>query len=530
MKQLFKGEIPSPDTVVSGLWTRIPSHIRLTFVSAFVLGFVAHLYQFTNKLPNHDDIGHLFTAEYGTASGRWLLPTILKLDGNFSIPWLIGVLSLLFLALTACFTVSLLRIRTPAGCIVTAGLLVSFPTVAATFSYMFTSDAYFFALSLAAFGAYATVRFRGWLGVAVGAAAVALSMGIYQSYFGVAAVLMVGALIFETLDGQYSFRELIFIGIQRVCALGAGMVIYILMVKWTTRDIGLVDYMGISSMGSLSLRELPSLIFDSYNKYLTYFWRNDSNHHPGALRYFFLLTGLCSIVLLVLLLRRKKLGGLRTALALVLAVLYPLAGNIIYVMVSGGGVHSLMLYGMVFLLIAPLALIDYASQELRSAPPPQRSLCALAGWIILFSMALTSYSYMILDNKAYLKLQLSYEQSVSYSTRLISAIESCKGYHRGMSVALVGSSTREAALSPTPQLNEVQLIGVFSLSDYRTNYTYGHFLRYYLGYTDPVYLDGSELVTSMAELPQVQAMPTYPEAGSIQVIDNVVVVKLNAPK
>ncbi len=528
MKHPSKRELPSPDTVISRLWARIPNYIRLTFVSAFVLGLITHLYQFTNKLPNHDDIGHLFIGGYGTASGRWLLPTILELDGNFSIPWLIGVLALIGLALTACFTVSLLRIRSPLCCIVTAGLLVSFPTVAATFSYMFTSDAYFLSLALAAFGAYAAVRFRSWPGVALGAVAVAASMGIYQSYFGVAAVLMVGALIFETLDGQRSFRELVWTGIQRVCALGGGMALYMLMVKWTTRDIPLVDYMGISSMGSLSLRQLPGLILKSYAKYFTYFWRNDAGHHPGFLRHLFLLTGLCTAGILVLILWKKKLGWLRTALAAILVVLYPLAGNIIYVMVAGGGVHHLMIYGLVFLLIAPVALFDYMSGADPAPAPAQRSLCSLAGWIILLSMAVTSYSYMVLDNQAYLKLQLSYEQNLSYSTRLLSAIESCEGYHRGMPVALVGSSVRDAALNPTPQLDKIQMIGVFSLADYRTNYTYGHFLRYFLGYTDPVYLDGSEVVSGMASLPQVQAMPTYPEAGSIQVIDNTVVVKLNA--
>ena len=90
--------LKTPYNCASRLWRRIPGYIRLTFASAVALGLVTHLYMFTNKLTNHDDIGHLFIADYGTASGRWLLPSILGLDGNFSMPWLIGLLSILCLA------------------------------------------------------------------------------------------------------------------------------------------------------------------------------------------------------------------------------------------------------------------------------------------------------------------------------------------------------------------------------------------------------------------------------------------------
>ena len=98
----------TPETCFDGLWCRIPKEIRLTFLACVVLGLMVHIYMFVNKLPNHDDIGHLFSAEYGTASGRWFLPTVLRLDGAFSTPWLIGMLSLLCLAGTACFTESVI--------------------------------------------------------------------------------------------------------------------------------------------------------------------------------------------------------------------------------------------------------------------------------------------------------------------------------------------------------------------------------------------------------------------------------------
>jgi len=527
VKLLKKLEVRTPDQVFARLQGRVPAYIKLCFSASMVLGFAAHMFVFTNKLPNHDDIGHLFEAGYGTYSGRWLLPTVLEWDGPFSIPWLIGLLGLLCLAGTVCLTAALLRIRRPLECVVTAGLMTAFPTVAGTFGYMFTADAYFLGLLLAAFGAWAASRMPK-AGIPIGAAAICLSMGIYQSYFPVAAALCVGTLIFDVLDGKMSFKELIIKGVKQVAALALGMAAYMVIVKITTRETGLVDYMGISTMGQLPISELPGLIFKSYKEYLYFFLKNDSGFHFWFIKYIVPLSGLCTAALLVLLLSRSKLGAARSILVIVLVMLYPLAGHLIYIMTAGGEVHDLMRYGTVLLPVATVALAGYACRAYLDLSVSAQWLRAVTCWVILGSMALTAYSYMVADNKIYLKMELSYEQAYAYSNRLLTAIESCEGYSRGLPVALVGSSAMEqSAMYPTPQLDSINVTGAAALRDFRISYTYGEFLRFYLGFPDPVYLDGTELVDGLAERPEVAAMPLYPQEGSIKVIDNTVVVKLN---
>lgn len=524
MKKL---NVKTPDQVYARLRGRVPAYIKLCFASSMVLGFAAHMFAFTNKLPNHDDIGHLFEAGYGTYSGRWLLPSVLELDGSFSIPWLIGLLGLLCLAGTVCLTAALLRIRRPLECIVTAALMTSFPTVAGTFSYMFTADAYFLGLLLAACGAWAASRMPK-SGIPLGAAAICLSMGIYQAYFPVAAALCVGTLIFDVLDGKMSFKALIIKGVKQAAALALGMAAYIVIVKITTRETGLVDYMGLSTMGQIKLSELPGLIFKSYKEYLSFFLKNDSGFHFWFIKYIVPLSGLCAAALLVLLLSKSKPGAARSLLVIVLVILYPLACHLIYVMTAGGEVHDLMRYGTVLLPVATVALAGYACRSYLDLSVSAQWLRAIACWTILGSMALTAYSYMVADNKIYLKMELSYEQAYAYSNRLLSAIESCSGYERGLPVALVGSGTTEqSAMYPTPQLDSIFVTGAASLRDFRISYTYGDFLRFYLGFPDPVYLDGSDIVKALSERPEVKAMPLYPQAGSIRIIDNTVVVKLN---
>lgn len=523
-------KLQSPGDCLEGLWKRVPRYIRLTFFSSVILGVATHMYVFTNKFANLDDLDQMLFTDpgYGTASGRWLLPLFLHLDGEFSDPWLIGILSVLCLAGLACITVSLFRIRRPPACILASAVIMTFPTVASTFAYMFTATPYFLSLLLAALGTYAAVNW-GWKGSILGAVAVTLSLGVYQSYFPVAAVLMVGALLFEVLDGEHTFRELLLKGVRLAATLAAALAAYLILVRITTMNIELTDYHGISGMGALSLRDIPYLTAVSYKRCLSFFLANDLGWHFGFLYLAFAASFLCCVVLGVLLLRKRRLDVPRIVLAAVLVLVYPLAGSLIYVMVAGSYVHAVMIYGLAYMLLLPLAFAEYAEPDLKAAVsgfPVQ----AAASWIIFLTVALASYSYAVTGNNAYLKADLSIRQCTAYSNRLLERVETCEGYEPGMDLMLLGSGETGdgEGLFPTPELDSVLVTGIMDLSEQRTSWTYDRFLKYFMGYTGTVYTSfhGRKAQTFL-ELEQVRDMPVYPREGSVLVVNGTVVVKLS---
>lgn len=519
-----------PDKAVEHLWKKVPEHIKLAFVSAFVLGLVTHLYMFANKLPNHDDTHHLFQADYGTPSGRWFLPTVLSWDGNFSMPWLIGILGLFCLALTTCLVVALFRIKRPLGIIVTAGLLVSFPSVAATYTYMFTADAYFFGLFLAALGAYCTDRFT-YVGIPLGIVLICLSLGIYQSYYPVAIVLLVGALLFETMAKDLDFGKLFLKGVKMVGVLLLAMASYMAMVRVTTRDTGLADYMGISSMGQIEPADLPQLLLKCYTEYESYFLMKDGGFYDqgiyfGIVPYLLIAALACTLILLLLVLFERKLGVARTLLVLVLVAIYPLAADMIHVMIAGSNeIHQLMLYGVVFVLVLPVALASYAADHVGEAHPTSVGVQAGLSWFLMLTMMITSFSYMVADNKAYLKMEVAFDQIYAYSNRLITAVENTEGYYIGMPVALIGQ-TRESDELRNADLESIGITGAVTASNIRTNYTFDAFLNRYCGMANPIYLDHMALNKKLANTDTVIEMPIYPQKGSIKVVDDVMVVKM----
>lgn len=518
-------EIVAPETLAEKIRGKVPPYIKLCFASSVILGLVIHMYMLTNKLPNHDDIGHLFGSDYGTASGRWLLPGVLGLDGDLSMPWLIGVISVLLLALSACLIAAVMRIRTPVSVVVLSALVVSFPAVASTFVYMFSADAYFLSFALACLSAFLTDRYRfGFIG---GAAVLVLSLGIYQGYLGVSAFLMLGALILYVLEGKMPLKEVWLRALKSAAVLALGVVGYMLIVKLSTLNEPLVDYMGIADMGKLSLSEIPALVKRAYLSYPHFFLWNSMGAHFGFLKYAFWLTAAATVFLIAVTGIRGKLNWQRWLVLVFFIIIYPLAGNLIYLMTPDASPHMLMLYGLVGMLTAPLSAVNAYNDEGKRSSFGQAQISSLCCWVITISLALTSYSYALFSNEVYLKLQLTYEQTFAYSVRLVNAIETSEYYSEDSIVMLIAVEPGQAAHNPTPELDSIQITGTANMQELINSYTYGRYLNRYAGLKNEVYDTQHEYSMDFAKRDEVLALSCYPSEGCITRLDGYIVVRLS---
>lgn len=525
----FKRKYPSPEAAFLKL-RGVPEHLKWTFFAGLGIGLWTHVYMFTQKLPNHDDIRHMFSATYGTASGRWLLPTLLKLDGHFSLPWLIGTLSIVFIAIGACFVVEALGIRGKLAGAAVAAVMVTFPVVPATFTYMFTAGAYAIALALACAGAYYAVR-----GKLFSAILLMLSLAIYQGYLGFAAAVIACAWVLELLRGALSPESIsskeVLRGLGRT-ALGflGGLALYFVSVKITTLWVPLTDYKGINEMGRLSLADIPGRIYEAYIQYRIFYIKDIYGAHAGPMKAIFAVLGISVAVQLARMLWGARKNRLSLALACVGLLLVPLAGNLIYLMASKAEVHLLMMYGMAAVLILPIALSERVDEE----ADPQRDenallplLPLLAQWGIVLSIAATCFNYAVFSNTVYLKMDIAQTQAQMYSERLLASVERVEGYQRDFPVYLIGFADGSVNPNPTPELDAVMGAGIMDMTEYLTAYSYNEFVRIYFGFSNTICFQYCEDVHRVAALPEVQQMPHYPEAGSIRVIEDRVVVKLS---
>ncbi len=510
---------------LAGIRARISRQQRWAFAGVWAAGLFAHGYMLANKLPNHDDIACFWSKGGSIELGRWGLGLVEWLDGGFSSPWLLGLLSLLFISLAAMLLVELLRLQSPLFCFLAGSIVVCFPSVISAFAYMFTSDAYMLAFFLTVLAVSLSVR-GGWRRLAA-VACLVLSLGLYQGFLGWAIALMMYTLLARCLEEDADLRRIFTDGLWDVGVLAAGVAGYIGLTRliWAVTGVApSTQYQGVDQLGRLDLQALPGQFREAYSLVLNTF-RSPS---AGACTMFRLRVLLTACLWFAVLLAAARIAcqfrrGRRpeALLALVLLLGMPAGINVACLM-NSAYVHTLMIYPMCMIPLGALAQCEAWNARLpRCKRPAGRRLHTLGRWACAGLAALLASQYALQANEAYLCLQINHTRRVSYWTSVVTRIKSLPGYDQWMPVVLI---TKNAWDRSTPSVwdNMDHFNDLVGIRMPMNVYSDAAFLNEYLGFVTE-FLDPADY----KDLEEVQNMPTYPLDGSVRLIDGVIVVKFS---
>ncbi len=515
------GQEPLYEKMYGFLKKKLPRYYRLVFAVSFALAMVVHLYMFTNKLINHDDVDGLYSdCAFGLSSGRWLLQAVTGLTGNFSSSWLNGLMGSAMLALSCTLVVKILDIRQTLPAILISLCMIAFPTVASTYAYMFCSSQYLIAMALALAGA-ALIRRGGLSGSIIGACLIAMSMGCYQSYFCLAAAILVLAMLLDTLRRRWQgkLRPFILTGVRYVACLAAGMVLYYVILKlllWYT-GTELTTYQGIADMGNITPAILLRRLRAAYSNLITYYNNGYLIYHgvfPLLVKISFVFDAFA--VVFIIFSRKLYRRPMDMLMLAALIVILPLACNLIYIMTDAGNVHQVMVYPAVVPLLLPVVL---GSELSLPEPGSLRKVGTVLACALLVIQAAFSYEFVLITNRAYFSMDIAYENAYAYMTKLTAKIELQPGYTSDTPVLFVGTAYTGSPLPPT------YMTGVLTVDEMLNMYSRLDFLRYYLATSYPT--ASQEEIDNVMESEEYAAMPCYPDEGSVAMIDGVAVVKLS---
>ena len=90
-----------PDEIFEKLKSKITPAFAACLLSSFVFGFAAHFYRMTNWLPNWDSLVFREDPQHMESLGRWFLSFTSSLSTDYELPWLCGLICLLFFGLGA---------------------------------------------------------------------------------------------------------------------------------------------------------------------------------------------------------------------------------------------------------------------------------------------------------------------------------------------------------------------------------------------------------------------------------------------
>ena len=510
----------TPQEVLEKCKKNIRSEWKLAFLSAFIIGVLVHLPIMLSDIPNHDGLSSMYFDQNMITSGRWFLTVACGISSYFTLPWMIGVLALVYLGCTAAVLVELLEIRDNILIVLISGLLAVFPAVASTFAYVFTMDGYMMALFLAVLSVLLTKKYKK--GFLAGGICLAFSMGIYQAYLPFAIILCIYSVLILFME-QEGLKNKILGALKYLYMGGIGVALYYLILQILLRIQGkvLADYQGINGMGGENTAGagLASTIVEIYRDFAVFTFKgnvffNNVFSVAGLLILVLLTVG----VLLKLVLQRKwwKNPGFFVIMGL-LVVGLPIATNIILIVSPDVTYHLLMRYQWVLYLTLMVAFVSRYGVGSREAG-------AIVQWLLFGATFVMLFNYAVTDNIGYSNLEKRYEKTYAYCLRLLDRIEQTEGYYQGIPIAIVGV-VGDAEFPVTDITLPVTggMIGIGGDTLLYTADNYEAFMKNYLG-ASLNFLD-VDTVGEIYYSEEYIAMESFPGENSVKLVDGVIYVK-----
>ena len=476
---------------------------RVPLLAGLAAGLLAHGFVYTNKLVCADELTALFSKGGDFIFGRWLIGFTGLLFPDASMPWIYGLLSLFGYTVAACLTIRLFSVRNPFLQGLLAALFVSFPSVTSLYCYFFTCIPYVLALLLAV-GSVCVGRRKGWLPAAVSVVLLVMSLGIYQAYVAVASTYYLLLMIRSLLRGEEEKGVFLF-GLRAIGLLAAAVLLYYGIDRLVLFATGLstVEYT-VSDYGLLYKAAL------AYNGLFKAIVKGYFGFAPRPLSRLVHILG-AAAVLLYFICWFVKNRDLRRGLLLALCLLLlPLRMNGIFLAASVEVIHSISLFS--FVCVYVLAVL--VAERLEGKAGRIARDAAVTGMLLLVIVN------VYFANEVYLKLYLEYENAFATWSETVAQIRQTEGFDENCRIAIVGKS--DTLLYRPDELDTGGLLG--PTGDLVNIYSREYLIRYYLGF-DAEFLSWEE-AWELSFDPRVQAMPCCPYYGSVQRVDDVIVVKL----
>ena len=524
---------------------------RKAFLSLYLFALFINLplivLRLTNDLDglwNQDDY---VTGYWECSIGRWFWTILDKLRFNISLDPIPAIIALAVYSVTLLIAASALELPRRKTTLLSGLLFLAGVGLTCQLSFSFNAIAFSAAFLLSVLAVWLITRCKGFslpIRIMLSAISIALMMACYQANIGVTCLLALFVLLFGGVRQKSAAEQLRF-AVPMLLATAIGAVLYLISLKLMTLLFGIQmsDYQGFSSLSpAYLLAGLPEAVRHCYRMAQHYFIDGTFCSNRLIRHRWFPLFYLPVLLPAVLACRKVcKNGGVQGFLRAILYVLgillIPIAACCYYLLAPETETHMQMTISLG--AVMPLLLCLSAETMTKSMIPDStestlntnqstsrhsvgilRLLPAVCALLLLYGGALqclTDEYAMYAGRRA---TQTLAEGILMEANR--------QGYDYVNGQILITDSPHSSKTFYTSELydkaNSYAQYGNWShdvgFSRVSWNKFYSNYLRLNVSFSV------GDTETTIAALPEVAAMPSYPASGSIQNIYGVLVVKL----
>lgn len=495
----------------------------MAFISTLVIGLCTHIYKFTNTLPNHDSLFNFYSDQNVLGMGRWLLSIACGASSYFDLPWVNGLLSLLFIAATAAVVISVLEVKNVILVVIISGILVTFPGVTETFFFEFTADGYMLAMLLASLAVYfSRIGDNNIKHLILSAIFICMSCGIYQAYVSFALVLALCYFMQELLEDRRTLKEYFAWIKNQVIVYVSGLLAYLLiwkicMIFQNVQVNAYQGYQGIANVGQISIPVLCGAVKNTIKTWFVFLLEWNVLEHGwtlyGILNVIFILFALSAIIVAIYKskLYQKKIQSVLFGLCLFALPFF----CCIWCFTSSGVTYgSRMLQSIaVFYAWIMVLIAKWWNVKLKN-------IAVILIMIIIFNFGISANISYYLMNKCY---ETSYATANEMMMRIHLLDNGCV-----KKVAVVGNRGTEVSLDTTELGNRVHTYGACLESNLL--FDQEHTILFLKNMSDFEYeVPTTEELVKIERLDEVQQMSVWPFSDSMKLINDTIVIKLAEP-
>jgi len=495
-------------------------YILTIFAITFIWGIVAYGYMFFNNSFTHDSFVETIATQevinWKISLGRiFYAPYIYLARGTLILPWLIGVISLTFLAVASILILKMFDIKQDnywLNILVPGILTVNNTVIALCGSYLQDFDVNMFAMLMSVLAVYLWKNYKK--GYLYGIIPLLLSIGLYQSYISVSLSLIIFLSIFELLNGN-KHQDVLKKGLKSIAMFLITGTIYFCILKLVPviLDTGITsgNYNSIDSILNMSFIDIFKETVFTYLSSIKNFLLPVSVYNSVLVIVIHTVLIFSAGYVLTKRMIVKNISSISKLMIWLLVLLLPLAMNICRILTNGMS-HSLMIYALwLTYLFILLILNDKKYYKLKL--------------VNIILITIVCIGNIRLANTVFMIKNIAKDQSDNYLNRVLYDIENYKNYIDGETkVVIVGVPNMKIEFNnSTDQLR--RLVG--NMNDFVI--PAGEASRYKLYFSRVLHSNVNVIESQINDiylLEKIENMPIYPDKNSIQYFENILVVKL----
>ena len=492
---------------------------KLAILISFIVAIVIHLPLFTKNILTADvllNTGYYSGYSWEISLGRFGLYVVGLLKGFLVIPQLEIFLSILLFIGSIILIFDLFEIKNKVIQIL-CGILVSVsPIVSATLLFHYCSFAYSLAFFLSVLAIYLFVKSKHkFVKYVIPSFLITLSLSMYQAYLAIPLTLLLLWWMIQILKKKFHWKEFfISFGIIVLAAL-----FYFILMKLSLLvfHVDLSSYRGASQFGIDTILDIPSRIINAYQSFYQYYFTDSVVSNSNMfMQVFYIVMFILLFIGIGYSLYQNKVSLKYSLLFILFLILIPVFVNIVVIILPDTEIQLLM--SSAYLLIFFFGCYFMQDKKVFSI-------------LIVFLFIFMIRGYIIQDSATYQTLEHTYKKTYSIASDIRDQINEL-GHNK--QVMIVGSLDQNEYYNKedSTELNNISTYTYGFVSNYSlfwdeyTNMKNGwsRFMEQELGAS--ITFVSSDTYQEILDSSEYQKMECYPSNKSIQLIDDVIVVKL----